>query len=864
MFKAAFSLALLICCKSALAETTWVLGSYQRLSATNTDNWLLEWHAPSTTTLRRDDSPPSKAEIQRLLTPQPTGTAPADVVVVSSNPEKESSTKSRKKSNFVPPGFEDLLEPQTTLVDVYYGGAYITSSSATFTPTYITFLSPAEVVMKVPDVLEPDLVEKVLATEMPTNTAFACIKSNQSDCGKVETDNVDVIFDEGRFRVDLFIAPDLLAVRPASADKFLPPSSSGLSMLNVTSATVNGQEGSTSNYNIGNSTTIALKETRLVGVSNFTKTEDLTFDTLALQREINGQLTQAGIFRANAGNLLFLRQADFAGISIASSLNTRTDLDQSSGNDLQVFLDTRSRVDILKDGRLVSTATYETGNQILDTSQLPDGAYEIVIRIRDNAGGFSEETRFYVKTNRLPPLDQSLYFFDAGERVEKRADEILPRSTGEEFVRAGIARRITPNFGGEFGISATRQDHLLESGVFRLGRFYDARMNYALGSDDSHGASINARARIGVATLSTNARRTWTNDADSVLGPELTQATLNLTIPIGRATFNVTSRYNKRDTGTDKNLGLRLDFPTLNFGSQVFDTSIQYTENNDDTLVLITARLSFRHGRWQHQARTQYYEDRLEGDHNSNGFIGNLSSNWQDGDKYLSDISMTMRAVEERTDRTLESQFDYASDLGRANLEAVYSQQNERLGYGGSVFTSIIANADTLALGGKQQAQSAIVLDIDGQATDAYFDVLVNNSPKTNAKIGSRTIVGLAPYDTYHVELKPRGNSLVNFDNARRSATLYPGNVVTMGWKTTRVLVAFGQISDAKGSPIPNAVIDGVLGLATTDEFGFFQAEIESGTRAFRVRTRQSECEVTLPAFDTTELVVMLNELTCR
>lgn len=857
MPKAVLGFTLLLHCALSLAETTWVEGSYHADDQPATS-------AP----LHRNDSPPARVKLLDEFKSQQhrkDDTAPGvSRVVVSSNPDKDTSTRSTRKSNFVPPGFEDLLEPQTTLVDVYYGGAYLTSATATFTPTYITFLTPAEVVRKVPDLLEPEAVEEVLTTEMSTNTAFACIKANQSDCGQIDTESVDVIFDEGSFRVDLFVAPDLLAVRPASAQKFLPPSSSGLSLLNVTTATINGQEGLGNNYNIGNSTTVALRETRLVGISNFTKTDDLTFDTLALQREINGKLTQAGIFRANAGNLLFLGQADFAGVSIASSLNTRTDLNQSSGNDLQVFLETRSRVDILKDGRLVSTAVYETGNQILDTSQLPDGAYEIVIRIRDNAGGFREEPRFYVKTNRLPPLDQALYFFDAGERVEKRPGEVLPASTGEGFIRTGVARRITSNFGGEIGVSATSEDRLLEGGIFNLGRFYDAQVNYAFGSDDSRGASVNARARVGAATVSANARRIWADDADSILGSELTQASLNLTIPIRRTTFNVTSRYNKRVTGTDKNLGIRLDLPTLNFGNRILDTSIQYTENNDDKLLLIGARLSLRSGRWQHQASSRYFDDKLAGEPDNSGFIGSLSSNWQDGDKYLSDISMTMRGVEERTDRTFESQLDYTSDLGRANLEAVYSESSERLSYGGSIFTSIIANADTVSLGGKQQAQSVIVLDIAGESTDAYFDVLVNGSPRTNARIGARTIVGLPPYKTYHVELRPRGNTLVNFDDARRSATLYPGNVVTMDWKATRVLVAFGQINDAGGAPIANAVIDGVLGLATTDQFGFFQAEIESGTKSFRVRTREDACDVTLPAFDTTELVVMLNELTCQ
>ena len=76
--------------------------------------------------------------------------------------------------------------------------------------------------------------------------------------------------------------------------------------------------------------------------------------------------------------------------------------------------------------------------------------------------------------------------------------------------------------------------------------------------------------------------------------------------------------------------------------------------------------------------------------------------------------------------------------------------------------------------------------------------------------------------------------------------------------------MAFGQIVRPDGSPVANGVIDGVIGLATTDDFGLFQAEFNSDLDTLRVRTRTEECEVALPEYDASQLVVMLNELICR
>ncbi|MFT7219633.1 MAG: hypothetical protein ACI8Z1_001248, partial [Candidatus Azotimanducaceae bacterium] len=66
------------------------------------------------------------------------------------------------------------------------------------------------------------------------------------------------------------------------------------------------------------------------------------------------------------------------------------------------------------------------------------------------------------------------------------------------------------------------------------------------------------------------------------------------------------------------------------------------------------------------------------------------------------------------------------------------------------------------------------------------------------------------------------------------------------------------------GDPVTDALLSNITGNATTDEFGYFQAGIESDTRSLDVRTRSMDCRATLPDFDTKETVVMLEELVCR
>lgn len=776
---------------------------------------------------------------------------------------KTTQAKVKKKKPFVPPGFEHLLEPQTTQVDVYYGSSYLTSTLATFTPNEITLLDPRSVVAKLPDLLDPDQVEQYLTRELRSNSGFVCLTANQSNCGKLDPTTAEVIFDDNRFRVDLFLSKDLLAVRDSGIDQFLPASDAGLSLLNVISATVNGEDGRDASYNIANSTTIAFRESRLFAISNYNETEDISFDTLALQREFAGQQFQAGIFRSSPGSLVFIRETDFLGLNFGSSLDTRTDLNQSSGNELQLFLDSRSRVDILKDGRLISTATYNTGNQILDTSRLPGGAYDVVLRIRDSSGIVREETRFYVKSNRLPPLGQTLYFVDLGEQVSKNPDRSLPSRNGEGLIRLGFSRRITRDFGGEFGVISDTDQSLVEAGIFRLGRNYDLRFNVAAGADQARAASIISNFRIGNITLGANLRETR-SDGNSLLGNTLTQGSLTASRPIGQGSLHLSARVNKRQGATDKNYGLRYEFPALTFHNKIMSTNLQASRDNGDWQVLLSARMSIKNNRWQTTLTSQgYYEDN-QGQPADSGFINNLSSTWQDGDRYLSDVSLALRAVDERFDRTLESELNIASQLGRANIETVYSEENDALSYGASFYTSIIANRDTFTFGGKRQARSAVVLDIRGEAEDAYFDVSVNKLVRDNATIGTKTVLPLAPFRTYDIMLRSKGSALVDFNNATQTTTLYPGNVVTLTWEASRILVAFGQIIDKKGEPIKNGLIEGVVGLATTDDFGVFQAELKSTTQSFTVRTRTTHCAVALPALPAKDLIATLGVLICE
>jgi hypothetical protein len=87
--------------------------------------------------------------------------------------------------------------------------------------------------------------------------------------------------------------------------------------------------------------------------TNYSNISNWTADDILVRRDFQGREHQLGYFRTvNDASLRFIPEASLRGIRTASTLDTRTDLNTSTGRELSIFLVNRSRVSLFKDGRL--------------------------------------------------------------------------------------------------------------------------------------------------------------------------------------------------------------------------------------------------------------------------------------------------------------------------------------------------------------------------------------------------------------------------------------------------------------------------------------------------------------------------------
>ena len=191
------------------------------------------------------------------------------------------------------------------------------------------------------------------------------------------------------------------------------------------------------------------------------------------ERWTAGLVTAGGLFWAPGIDLTGQRK--ILGFGAATQFDTRIDRDQVFGNQLIIFLAQRSRVDILRDGRLLTSRSYEAGNQTLDTAGLPDGSYEVVLHIQEIGGRVREERRFFINNARIPPLGQPVYFGYAGMLVDDRAaGGLLPSTT--PFFEFGAARRLSDEIAVDATVLGTSQKVLAEIGGYLITDFGQFRL----------------------------------------------------------------------------------------------------------------------------------------------------------------------------------------------------------------------------------------------------------------------------------------------------------------------------------------------------------------------------------------------------
>ena len=258
-----------------------------------------------------------------------------------------------------PPGFEALAAAQVTQADVYFGGRLLGAHFVEYDVDSVALSDPLAVAEQIPNLKDPRRIAHLLSGRLPNNASALCHARKRTDCGILQPQVVAVIFDESRFRLDIFVAEGELLVHELAREKYLPPSSAQYSMLSDVRSHVAGSGGN-QRYNITSDSYLAHGETRLFaryGVAD----NGVSLSSLAWQHDGQDVAYELGSFRTRGRSATFSNDVDVFGFRMGSSTKRRLDLDTSRATPVHVFLAERSRIDVFRGDELINSRFYDAG-----------------------------------------------------------------------------------------------------------------------------------------------------------------------------------------------------------------------------------------------------------------------------------------------------------------------------------------------------------------------------------------------------------------------------------------------------------------------------------------------------------------------
>ena len=788
----------------------------------------------------------------------------------NSAPAQTKSSAPQMRSG-VPEGFEPYTEAQKTLVEVHFGNEPVTSVMAEFTPETIEFLEPEKIVQALDGIRNRTALLEHLRQPLPTNSSRVCVRPGQQDCGTLAPEDVGVIFDARRFRADLHLDPDFLRRTDTDAETYLGEDADmDLGLVQNLSVNHAGNSDSDDRFSLFGRSRVGQGTRHLFSSWASTDEQDLSVDELGYRQDFRDHQFTAGLFESRIGQLTALRQDPVAGVSLARTFNRRRDLDNTFATDVDIVLNSRARVELLRDGRLQDVRFYEAGRHRIDTDRLPSGAYDLQIRITESGGRTRTLERFFVKSRRLAPEGERLWFSQIGRVHRRDRREVFPEDAGTMIARGGVQYRHGEQLGLGLAGAAIEDEGLLEFSTDWLSPGLQTHASVFADTEGGSGWLMRGSASRNDWRLIADAERIRTGertpeDDYTLLQDDIDRQRVEIRAPAMGGQFFASWRHVRRnDTPGQSSTRMGYTRTVRLAGQQNLNISAQVGRTDGDAEALLSLDWRLTRQNWQHQARLAGRHSERSGD--PRGASGQFRSTWQDGNTFNDELQVSagVEAEDNLRRASLDAQHSWQYGRGRAGVswEDRDERANRRVS-SATYDTNLVATPDAAAVGGPELNQAGVIVDLRG-AEGALFDILVDGKQRFVARGGRRAALTLPAYDDYQITIRDRGTDFVHYDGSPRRVTLYPGNVVNLKWELQRVFIVLGVLVDPDGNPLGGAEIEGTRSVTVSDPDGYFQGEIRGKDAALFARVNGGRCRLDTGPLEIQQGVARLGRVVCH
>ncbi len=765
----------------------------------------------------------------------------------------------------VPAGFETISKPRETRITLYYGGELLGAFPAHFAPGKIQFDRPADIIATIPTIIDQATVAAVLAQPLDAHADLQCNAKRTENCGTLNPDVTGIIFNDSRLDAELFVNKKFLSVTDQAGTRYLPLPERKFGAVNAFTGAIGGGSNGNNNFAVSDNATYSYGEMRFNTQSTLAN-DGVRFDTAAATLERNGWNDTAGLFRSQSMELLSDR--DIAGISVSTSTRTLLDSRKTVGNSIIVFLPRRSFVSIYREGRLYSSQNYEAGNQTVDTSELPEGAYNITLRIQEPDGQIREERRFFAKNQNLPPAGQPVYYAQAGViRKSASDDSALPELTSNILLRAGTVQRISDDMGLSQSFLGLSDRAVSETGLFWIHSGIEMRGTVLGSTRGDAGLQFGYLQNWNTFNMSLDARKLWNADAPIPGFDAYSQSNTQVTAGAGytvseKITVGARANYTQNNTmPSTKSIGPYVNWQIWQHGEGILNLRADAARNDNRDEGNILLSFSYRLG-----------------DYNISSTAGatcNAAGTAPNGNLRISHDSRApgetlLVGAGTGTDskqQIANADADWHNNFGqfRGSVQEAFGRTGNNFSYGGNFAFNIAQTTDSFHLGGDANGRSAVIIDTVGDA-DTDMTIFVNGAANSVVHAGQRQVIYLSPFHNYNIHLTSKNPGLYDYNNNDRRVTLYPGNVAKLSWEINKFYVVTGHVVDAEGAPLQNALLKDSKAQIATDDKGRLQAEIAAPHILVFNKKDNMQCQVTLPKLAAPKNGVLLykEKLVCQ
>lgn len=808
------------------------------------------------------------------------------LLAISSTVNAEVIDGDKIEAKGVPAGFSELTRARELLVDVYFGGRKVGEARVEARPGYVRLRNPDQLLSLIPNLMAAPAISAAISAELPANPGRVCPIGITTNCGSLLPEILGVVFDDDRFRLDVFVNPIWLRTIGIDEERFLPDPTAPLSLTSSMGLALSGSSTAAPLYNLQNRTIMAFRNVRIRSDSSYASKLGVLIDNMVAEVDRPGLRYSAGLFWAPGLDLTGQRR--ILGVGVGTQFDTRVDRDQLRGTPLILFLFQPARIDILIDGRLVGSGLYEAGNNVIDSTGMPDGSYSVVLRIQERNGSVREERRFFAKSPQIAPLGKPIYFGYAGMLANSRRGRIISVSD-DIYYQFGTARRLNRTVAVDASIIGTSRKPMVELGGWVITTAARIRAAGLISAAGDRAALLQvASGQSGPLSLNFDLRRVWSRNNEPLLPlsnqverfdsvpltqgqlseGSYTQASGSVGYLLGNAYVSVIGSLRKdKDLPGDFSIGPNLNWPVVNSnGLQiVLQADAQRTRTTSSGYVGVRMMLNSRGYSLSSNAGHRAVSSRNGAFRSRARAVASTTAQYSHHSGDQSEMSFAAGLDRDISSTTARAGANLYSRFGSVRGEILRQfEGDQRTQYALTLQSGAVFNRNDVVLSGRNLEQSALLVEVEGTATTAEFEVLIDEQPRGRLKVGKRMPISLQPYRAYAVRIRPVDAASVSFDEATRKVTLYPGNVQHLGWQAEQLVTVFGRAVRANGSPVADALVNSKRGVGQTDVQGYFQVEVSANEILSFTLNGNNSCNVGLGELRVRNDFVALGKVICR